>query len=1704
MTETYPVLDSAAAAQYSYYTVDIVTNTILAEIPFEDVTYERTLKGAGAFDGKIAINTQTKDLDLYNSTLPGKCALYVVRDGVCMWGGIIWGRSYDLFSRSLNVTASEFTSYLKHRIIWKTYSYQFTATVRKSTKKSPATVTLQNTSNVNLKIPIKVLDDYGNLNSVYVSFTRSDLIQYNNYYTLSASETPTTTTFAINIPDIPVGTHTDVSVSVRVDTYEYLKELMKEAAQDFIDTQFANEIITPGIKIPYEITNKVASGGLVTLTTSITHGLVVGQNVEIRNVDENVDGYRVVSEVPSSTSFRVVVPAYDIVKAYTVGPDAFVEVDVTDTNDQFKLTVGSFITISGVPLFNGYNYFNFSNVKITQVISNNIFKIAIPTHPRATVSITNITSNASIINYFATNTFTAGEYVTIANSNVKGYNLENRLITYADGVKFTIANPTGVAISQGFVDTNAGAYIDVPIGTTGSPGVVSQISIASTNIYTNKYEVSTRALKPTKPYGVESASRVKNSDKTVFVVTLQLSKTSTRSFPFQKGDTITMNLLGDTKDTNGEYTFTSLTNGDGGGTVLSAVDKKNKTVSYELTGISTKNKSDAYIGDITKFTLGTANNTINYANAVTEIELGLSELQSFRTDQYVYVTGVDGASWSQPVYNGYHKITATTPAGSITTSVTYYESSAGVAKLYTAKNNSFDNNDEVTIAGFTGGLTTLNGAIRVLDSVQGSLDGESYFTYFIDDNTTRAKTLVSGVTAKVKGSNKIRYDLPEYNPMGEPDSTFNAIKYKVVGYASTATDKRSKVTIQTQEIISIKAGDSVNVAIGDDSTDGSYKIDTVGNSGYTFTYTIPVNKSVVKKSGDDTFKNCTGVVSRYMAQLDQQSLTYSPSISGLSCEQNVVTVYSNNHQYSPNDLVSLKSFPSGFEHYDNNGFKAQVQNVDTDYFSYTLTNFRDGTTSAPTAGVAQISKYKFTKNAKNATSGTIRFTTIRDHFYTVGSKVLVSGVPKSQTGTTFLKSIVWSNVHIVSAVSTPGATIKYFDVAITGLTSAATTAEFTSLTNTIPTAGNSSPAGTTDITLVTGSAHGIAVDKKVTVSGVTPEAYNGTWTTQAGTTGSTIILNIGSNPGAVTVAGNVSLGKAVSTAQIVVASKALTSGSATATTLTYVGTSLPFTSGQKVTIVGFTGTGSTRLNTSGTVNASSTSTSLVVSLAGATASSSSSGVPFAYATAAVTPKASIDYSQSVSAQEVLGFSAVASTQVVTLYSPNHGFSNQDLLKFTGMASAYAPKNSEPALITKIDDDTFSYVAASPASPSFASDVPVSGSITGISSASGTVTFTASNSFSVGDRLVIKDVLPDVYNFYNAVVTGATGSNFQVSSPETSAYISSNGVAMRALVPTATAINAPYISLSPVVFSRSFGEFPNNTNIGGLDFDGTTYSGNFYPNTIVRGSDMITLDAHMEQYSNSVNGFNYRIDCTLESVGDSSTFKRKFVLVPITPPTLKEYLNTLPSGVLGRGDVAPPSAFGADKITFEHPGNVRNVNLSESAENSATRMFVSGNNGAGDPNSVARFSGAADNDLLDAGWPILDRAEKIDWPTQYNPLTVTVNRDNWGNYDAEADFHATAQRFLYQSRPPQGDFIIRVNGSLSPVIGTYNPGDWCQLIVDDESGFINSRLSSTLEPRKDVIIRRIDNIKVSVPNSPTFPEDIDLTLVTDWEVDRIGK
>jgi hypothetical protein len=63
------------------------------------------------------------------------------------------------------------------------------------------------------------------------------------------------------------------------------------------------------------------------------------------------------------------------------------------------------------------------------------------------------------------------------------------------------------------------------------------------------------------------------------------------------------------------------------------------------------------------------------------------------------------------------------------------------------------------------------------------------------------------------------------------------------------------------------------------------------------------------------------------------------------------------------------------------------------------------------------------------------------------------------------------------------------------------------------------PTGTTNISITTEGNHGMLSADTVIISGVSPSGYNGTWTAQTGTTGSTLVLNIGSNPGNITTIG---------------------------------------------------------------------------------------------------------------------------------------------------------------------------------------------------------------------------------------------------------------------------------------------------------------------------------------------------------------------------------------------------------------------------------------------------------------------------------------------------------------------------------------------------------------------------------------------------------
>jgi hypothetical protein len=278
-----------------------------------------------------------------------------------------------------------------------------------------------------------------------------------------------------------------------------------------------------------------------------------------------------------------------------------------------------------------------------------------------------------------------------------------------------------------------------------------------------------------------------------------------------------------------------------------------------------------------------------------------------------------------------------------------------------------------------------------------------------------------------------------------------------------------------------------------------------------------------------------------------------------------------------------------------------------------------------------------------------------------------------------------------------------------------------------------------------------------------------------------------------------------------------------------------------------------------------------------------------------------------------------------------------------------------------------------------------------------------------------------------------------------------------------------VTATPFVTVGTYGPYSANSDIN-IWYSDTGFSGLTAEPKNYRGFEVRNVGEELDAYSDSIYGFEYRIDCSYNYY--TASFDKTFVMIPINFPDPPP-----------PGEISPTSRFGADQLVFEYPGNISDAKIAESAENAATRFFVVGNIGDLGEGASQPYGVASATDYLEAGWPVLDATES--------------NNDIWD----EAELYNQASRYLTESRPPIADITISVNGSLVPEVGTYAPGDWCSIIINDE--FVKMRLASVLEPRDNVIVRKIDSIKVSVPDAPSFPETVELVLIPEWQVDKIG-
>ena len=107
--------------EYIYLAVDLFTDRAISELPLLDVTMSWAINKPGELSGSIPIGA-FKSINAYAAaSVPSRTALYVLRDGVPIWGGIIWKRTVSSDSRTIKIEADTWDSYMYHRILYEDF-----------------------------------------------------------------------------------------------------------------------------------------------------------------------------------------------------------------------------------------------------------------------------------------------------------------------------------------------------------------------------------------------------------------------------------------------------------------------------------------------------------------------------------------------------------------------------------------------------------------------------------------------------------------------------------------------------------------------------------------------------------------------------------------------------------------------------------------------------------------------------------------------------------------------------------------------------------------------------------------------------------------------------------------------------------------------------------------------------------------------------------------------------------------------------------------------------------------------------------------------------------------------------------------------------------------------------------------------------------------------------------------------------------------------------------------------------------------------------------------------------------------------------------------------------------------------------------------------------------------------------------------------
>jgi hypothetical protein len=1429
-----------------------VTNQILAEIPFKGVSYERVLTGAGTFSANIVSSPETASLSLYESTMPGRTGIYAVRDGVCVWGGIIWSRSYNVNERVLEISASEFTSYFHHRRIWKTWGQEFSGDLE------------VNGDLVKVTLPFGSSYELSPNSTIRLSFLEENAI-YTGTYTVLAGGTEvgselvppiTKDVFHVSNPGvsgendldkIPNGNYSSVTVTVRTNTYDYVRSLINAMSDDFSGVEFANDEIQPAKIITENVVVKRILNGVATLQTPEGSSVVAGQAIEVKNVDPLIDGTRVVSSVIDNlitiNNIGGVVPTTAIDNnKYTVTSRKAVKINsrsslvTVTTEEPHRISKGGFVDIS---------------------------RLDLPDAPAKALSV-----NKKLI-----------EDVP-EDSNTFSYKISRSLemMPLRLSKPLAVINSVGKIISRRQVETVDNKRVATI--TTLEPNdfqVGETVTIFGLKDYSTitKYKVNT---------GISGDTPVSTDYYTPVKPPLHYS-----------------NIAPQVED-----------DGDGG---LIVISSPNPPSVVNISGFArTTNiisRSMTYVEPTATFTVTTSTPHGLGANSTVTVS-GLQD--SYRIRSYSFST--------------------------LNNIATFFTGTQNVASNHNIQASSESGN--FTVSGL--------GSVQRFSVTSLKQEGAGALTI----RTNTVSNLISGTDVVLSGVDR------------DASKTFKV---------TNLSRQNNVTTITTNVAHNLKVGDIftyTNVNTTDRSAAGTFTVKGVSEDKTKFFYDNPVvptkniNASVTLKSSESwTWEN------------DATSGRGRRITSG----GNLATALNTMYQGNPQD-----------------GFGYEVGAV---RFENLASRLPSGITLSNLTSVNTLKA----KLRRAPSVGANRNTTLYLGLHG-SSNLATSTPPVGITGATAPDSTGWA-IGGTRTIDLPSDWRQFF---------------------------------------LSGDAKGLIIGLQNPTVGYytgSPE-YMGIFGKGSGEANEpTLILNY-----------------TYRSSNLEIAEGAL--GTVTAPFYGYDGTYTLYEDSVGTSIKLFSDTGKITdefINVSGNVSVSS--------VLNKTYSGNEIISKTANSITVQAPPLGLD----VSAAELI----VGGSQQIT------------------ESSIFNVSNETPAVATS--DTQFTYtkieayninVATETVSPVGKATTPDSRlNITGRNVIDKVVLEDGLYRIRVEDDLFGAPII-DIKNTVVAESDSYLNGDYQIISKLSNnsfQFEISEEFEVHDSLPTygySTASNNPTISYG------SYGSFTASADLG-FDFSTTgTSDKNVLPDSF-RGFRLLNIGEELEKYTDRLEGFDYRVDCYISPADNS--FKRQFVVVPVFPPAVEEYIKAQEDGKLAPGESVPIKYFDADKLVFEFPGNISDLQLEESAENAVTRFFMVGNIGDLGDEASQPYAASADTELLSPStrgypWPLLD------------------DDDSDNTISDEDELYSYAERYMDENKPPAGNFAVSVNGSVEPLVGSYAPGDWCSLIINDE--FIKQRLSSELEPRNNILLRKINSYSVEVPDSVTFPEKITLQLLPEWQVDKRGK